>query len=428
MQVVSYPIRADWPKLLARPSSDMSDIDASVRRIISAVKAEGDTALRDLTKRYDGVEVCEIAVAENEIASATERVPLSLKLAIQMARTNIEKFHRSQQEERKIVDTSPGVRCWRKSVAIERVGFYIPAGSAPLFSTVLMLAVPAKIAGCSEIVMCSPPDAEGRIDDAVLFTADLCGVTRIFKVGGAQAIAAMAHGTKTIPRVFKIFGPGNRYVTYAKQLVSTDVAIDMPAGPSEVAVLADKTCDPRFVAADLLSQAEHGTDSQVLLVTPDQRVIDETLAEIESQLKELPRREIAEKALVHSTAILVRDKSQSLDLLNEYAPEHLILAVEDADEMAERVVNAGSVFIGNYSCESAGDYAAGTNHTLPTAGFARSHGGVSLDSFVKKITFQKVSPAGILDLGPAIEVMAAAEGLEAHKRAVSVRLEEINGV
>ena len=427
MKLIRYPKRSEWSALLARPAADLSELEELVHEIVDTIKNGGDAALRKLTKAHDGVEIGSLAVTEDELNDAAERVPDELKAAIRTAKLNIDKFHRSQIDEPCVVETTPGVRCWRRSVAIEKVGFYVPAGSAPLFSTVLMLAVPAQIAGCSEIVLCSPPKHDGSIDDAILFTAKLCGVTRVFKVGGAQAIAAMAFGTESIPKVLKIFGPGNQYVTRAKQIVATEVAIDMPAGPSELAILADSSCIPKFVAADLLSQAEHGPDSQVLLVSSDERVISETRAEVERQLQTLPRCEVATKSLAHSRAVLVETTNEGLDLLNTYAPEHLILAVDNSDELAERVINAGSVFLGNYSCESAGDYASGTNHTLPTAGFARSQSGVSLDSFVKKITFQELTPLGVRNLGPEIEIMAKAEGLVAHMRAISVRLEAING-
>jgi histidinol dehydrogenase len=426
MKVFRFPEKADWPTVLARPPVDSRQLEGSVREIIETVKTGGDSALRDFTQRFDGVALEELKVSTGEMAAAAGRLPDDLKNAIATAAANVEKFHAAQLDEPAAIETMPGVACWRKSVAIERVGLYVPAGSAPLFSTVLMLGISARLAGCGEIVLCSPPNSDGRIDDAVLYTASVCGITSIYKVGGAQAIAAMAYGTESVPKVYKIFGPGNSYVTAAKQIVAADVAIDMPAGPSEVAVLADDSSNPRFVAADLLSQAEHGPDSQVILVTTSEVVIKATLAEIDRQLADLPRADTAKRSLANSKAILVHTLEEGIDLLNEYAAEHLILAVENADEVAETVINAGSVFIGNYSCESAGDYASGTNHTLPTGGFAKSFSGVSVDSFVKKITFQKLSPEGIRNLGPAIELMAAAEGLDAHKRAISVRLEEVN--
>jgi histidinol dehydrogenase len=428
MKTIRYPERDTWPEILKRPIFDTGAVEGSVRRILDEVRSFGDEALRRLTQIHDDVVIDDLLVSQVEIDDACGRVPDDLRSAIEAAKLNIEKFHRSQTEDPRIIETTPGVTCWRKSVAIEKVGLYVPAGTAPLFSTVLMLAVPAKLAGCREIVLCSPPDANGKVADAILFAAKQCGVSSVFKVGGAQAIAAMAYGTESIPRVYKIFGPGNHYVTLAKQLVSTEVAIDMPSGPSEVAVLADESCDPAFVAADLLSQAEHGPDSQVLLVTTSDKVIAETLAALEVQLRSLSRRSVAERSLAHSTAILVHSLDDGLELLNEYAPEHLILAVDGADEAAEKVINAGSVFIGIYACESAGDYASGTNHTLPTSGFAKSHSGVSLDSFGKKITFQKLTPAGVRGLGPVIERLAEAEGLDAHKNAISIRLEALDGI
>jgi histidinol dehydrogenase len=429
MKIIRHPQKKDWQDVLARPVFDTARETAAVRKILDDVRENGDEALRRYSKQFDNVEVEDLAVSEDEFSVAEQRVPEELKKAIQIAKANIEKFHAAQREENSVIETTTGVICWRKSVAIERVGLYVPAGTAPLFSTVLMLGVPAKLAGCDEIVLCSPPDTNGKIAVAILYTARVCGIDKVFKIGGAQAIGALAYGTETIPKVFKIFGPGNRYVTCAKQIVSqTDSAIDMPAGPSEVAVLADETCVPRFVAADLLSQAEHGIDSQVLLVTTSEKVIEETLAEIEKQLAELPRKEIAERSLAGSKVILVSDIFEGIAVVNEYAAEHLILAVADAGNVAEKIVNAGSVFIGNYSCESVGDYASGTNHTLPTGGFARSFSGLSLDSFVKKITFQKLTEDGIRNLGPAIETMAHAEGLDAHKNAVSLRLNELYGL
>jgi histidinol dehydrogenase len=405
----------------------VQDLTATVTEILDDVKLNGDNALRRCTKQFDNVEIENFRVSEAEFAEAERSISDELKQAIQTAKANIEKFHCSQIEEIKRVETTEGVVCWRKSVAIEKVGLYIPAGTAPLFSTVLMLAIPAKIAGCGEIIMCSPTDKNGRINDATLFAARLCGVSKVFKLGGVQAIGAMAFGTETVPKIYKIFGPGNQYVTCAKQLVSQfGTAIDMPAGPSEVAVFADETCVPKFVAADLLSQAEHGIDSQVLLVSTVERIINETLIEVDKQLAVLPRRDIATKALENSKAILVENVSEAIELLNEYAAEHLVLATENADEIADKIINAGSVFIGNYSCESAGDYASGTNHTLPTNGYAKAFSGVSLDSFVKKITFQKLSTKGIVNLGKTIEIMAEAESLQAHKNAVSLRLEYIN--
>jgi len=427
MKIVRYPHKKEWQDVLARPVFDTARETEAVRKILDDVRESGDEALRGYSKLFDKVEIDQLAVSGAEFVGAEQRVPQELKNAIQTAKANIEKFHAAQREESRVIETTPGVYCWRKSVAIEKVGLYVPAGTAPLFSTVLMLAVPAKLAGCREIVVCSPPDKNGKLADAILYSAQVCGIDKMFKIGGAQAIGALAYGTETVPKVYKIFGPGNRFVTCAKQIVSqADTATDMPAGPSEVAVLADETCIPKFVAADLLSQAEHGVDSQVLLVTTSEKVIEKTLAEIETQLAKLPRKEITEKSLVSSKAILVNDIDEGIDIINEYAAEHLILAVANAENVAEKIVNAGSVFIGNYSCESAGDYASGTNHTLPTGGFARSFSGISLDSFVKKITFQKLTEDGVHNLGKAIEIMAQAEGLDAHKNAISVRLNEIN--
>lgn len=426
MKIIKYPKKETWREILARPAFDTKYLRQTVAEILDAVKRDGDAALRRFAREFDAVEIDELLVSEEEFADAERQISGKLKAAIGAAKANIEKFHAAQGEKPQTIETSEGVFCWRKSVGIEKVGLYIPAGTAPLFSTVLMLAIPARLAGCREIVLCSPADKTGKINAATLYAARLCGATKVFKTGGAQAIAAMAFGTESVPRCYKIFGPGNQFVTEAKMQVSVlGTAIDMPAGPSEVAVFADETSVPAFVAADLLSQAEHGADSQVLLVTTDERVIEETLFELENQLEILPRKEFAAAAIENSKALLVESAETAIEILNEYAAEHLILAVEDADEIAERIVNAGSVFIGNYSCESAGDYASGTNHTLPTNGFAKSFSGVSLDSFVKKITFQKLTADGIRNLGGAIECLAEAENLQAHKRAISVRLEEL---
>jgi histidinol dehydrogenase len=426
MKTIRYPEKADWKEILARPVFETKSLEKHVQNILDSVKNGGDEAVRDFTKTLDKVEIENFLVSSEEFIEAEKNVSVELKNAIQTAKSNIEKFHRAQSETSEIVETTTGVFCWRKSVPIEKVGLYVPAGTAPLFSTVLMLAVPAKIAGCREIILCSPPDQNGKINDAILYTAKLCGTTKVFKIGGAQAIGALAFGTETVPRCYKIFGPGNQFVTEAKQLVSkTGTAIDMPAGPSEVAVLADETCVPAFVAADLLSQAEHGVDSQVLLVSTSEKVISETNFELDKQLAKLSRREIAAKSLGNSKAILVKNLEEAVEILNEYAAEHLIIATENAEEAAERIINAGSIFIGNYSCESAGDYASGTNHTLPTNGFAKAFSGVSLDSFVKKITFQKLTADGVSNLGKTIELMAEAEGLDAHKNAISIRLEKL---
>jgi len=426
MKTIFYPEKETWNALLTRPSIDAKFLERGVANILEDVRKNGDEALKHCARFFDKVDLDEFLVTEAEFAEAEAQVSPELKDAIELAKANIEKFHAAQTEKPQVIETTTGVFCWRKSLPIERVGLYVPAGTAPLFSTVLMLAIPARIAGCREIVVCSPPAANGKINNVTLYTAKLCGATMVFKIGGAQAIGALGFGTKTVPKVDKIFGPGNQYVTEAKQQITKfGVGIDMPAGPSEVAVLADETSVPAFVAADLLSQAEHGTDSQVLLVTTSGKVIENTLIELEKQLEVLPRKAIAVKAIENSKAILVENTETAIELLNEYAAEHLILAVENADEVAEKITNAGSVFIGNYSCESAGDYASGTNHTLPTGGSARIYSGVSLDSFVRKITFQKLTADGLKNLGNAVELMAEAEELQAHKNAISVRLEAI---
>jgi len=419
MGIIKYPKQEEWKNILARPVIDSSVIEEKVSVILKEVKQNGDSALKNYSLSFGDYWG---DVTEKNIYASEKKISNELKSAILLAKKNIERFHFSQKEKIKVVETVKGVKCWRKSVAIEKVGLYIPGGSAPLFSTILMLGIPARIAGCKEIILCTP-SRNGEINPAVLYAAKIVGIKKIFKVGGGQAIAAMAYGTETIPKVSKIFGPGNQYVTCAKQLVQKDgVAIDMPAGPSEVAVLADKSCVPAFVASDLLSQAEHGADSQVILVSDDEKVIKEVQNEILVQLEELPRKEIAAKALQNSKAILVKNKNEAMQLLNEYAPEHLILSCRGADKLAAQVVNAGSVFLGNYSPESAGDYASGTNHTLPTNGYANAYSGVSLDSFMKKITFQKLSKEGLRKIGPAVERMAEAEGLLAHKNAVSQRI------
>ena len=426
MKTIRYPKKEDWQEIIKRPAIDTKFLEKTVSNILEDVKAHGDAALRHCARHFDKVELDDFLVSEEEFAEAEKQISSELKNAINTAKANIEKFHAAQIEQPEIIETTTGVFCWQKSVAIEKVGLYIPAGTAPLFSTVLMLAIPAKLAGCREIVLCSPPDTNGKINAATLYAAKLCGATKVFKIGGAQAVGALGFGTETVPKVYKIFGPGNQFVTEAKQQIfKSGTAIDMPAGPSEVAVLADETCVPAFVAADLLAQAEHGVDSQVLLVTTSEKVIEETLIELKNQLEVLPRKNIAEKALGNSTAVLAENMEQAVELLNEYAAEHLIIATEDADETAEKIINAGSIFIGNYSCESAGDYASGTNHTLPTNGYAKAFSGVSLDSFVKKITFQKLTADGIVNLGRTIECLAEAEGLDAHKNAVSIRLKEI---
>lgn len=423
MQVIRHPDKKEYSKLVQRPYVDNTAIVNAVQVILNAVKQHGDEALWSFTKKFDGVELKNFSVTEAEILTASESIPENLKKAITQAIKNIEHFHKVQLKDAEVIQTMEGVECWRKTVGIEKVGLYVPGGTAPLFSTVLMLAIPAQLAGCKEIILCTPCNKEGVVHPAVLYSAQLVGVTRIFKVGGAQAIAAMAYGTESIPAVHKIFGPGNQYVTAAKQLVQmTGVSIDMPAGPSEVCVWADETADASFVAADLLSQAEHGTDSQVLLVSKDETVVKNIQQEIEKQLALLPRKEIAEKALAHSKAIIVTSNEEALNLINEYAAEHLIISCKNADQLAAEVVNAGSVFIGNYSPESAGDYASGTNHTLPTNGFAKAYSGVSVDSFVKKITYQKLTKKGLENISRTVIDMAEAEGLQAHANAVKVRL------
>ena len=425
MQVIKYPTRATWSDIIQRPTQSLETIEQMVIPILQEVKSRGDEALKHYSKLFDGVEMDSLEVTKEEINKAVNSVSEELKEAINIAYNNIQVFHRQQQGAADITETMPGVQCWRKSVGIEKIGLYIPGGSAPLFSTVLMLAVPAQIAGCSEIILCSPPDKTGSIHPAILYTADLCGIKRIFKTGGAQAIAAMAYGTQTIPQVYKIFGPGNQYVTAAKQLVNKDgIAIDMPAGPSEVLVIGDDESRPDFIAADLLAQAEHGADSQVIFVTTEEAYLNLVHFAIDQQLKNLPRKEVTAKALENSKMILVNDIEEAIAFSNAYAPEHLILQTRNAEELAEKVINAGSVFIGHYTPESVGDYASGTNHTLPTNGFARAYSGVSLDSFVKKITFQKISKEGLHNIGKAVEVMAANEELDAHKNAVSIRLKD----
>lgn len=429
MKQIKYPNKANWPALLKRPEFERSQFTKVVSEILAEVKENGDDALYNFAEKFDDVKLNSLIVTQQEVEVANSQVSAELSNAIKLAKANIEKFHEAQNITEPVIQTTKGVSCWRRSVGIEKVGLYIPGGSAPLFSTILMLAIPAKIAGCSEIVLCTPPNSEGSIDPAILYTAKLVGVSKIYKVGGAQAIAAMAFGTESIPQVYKIFGPGNQYVTKAKELIQQEgVAIDMPAGPSEVLIIADNTCNASFVAADLLSQAEHGADSQVILLSDDQNVIAEVNIQLEIQLAQLPRVEIATKALKNSRSILLKNMAECVAFSNEYAPEHLIIASEVADTFIENIVNAGSVFLGNYSCESAGDYASGTNHTLPTNGYARNYSGVSLDSFVKKITFQKLEREGIINIGPAIEIMAEAEQLFAHKNAVTLRLKEIRNV
>jgi histidinol dehydrogenase len=427
MKIYIDPGKEIWLQILQRPVFDYRQLEAKVSSILDDVKLNGDAAIKKYTTQFDGAVLNEFVVTEKEIAEAALQVDEDLKAAIEVAKNNITAFHQAQKETVNKIETTAGVVCWRKSVAIEKVGLYIPGGTAPLFSTLLMLGIPAVLAGCKEIIICTPPDKMGKINPVILYVAQLIGIKNIYKIGGVQAIAAMAYGTQTVPLVNKIFGPGNQYVTSAKQLINaTGVAIDMPAGPSELAVYADETCNPSFVAADLLSQAEHGADSQVLLVASSLSMVEMVQDEIEKQLSVLPRSAIAAQALQNSLAVVMENVAAAFDLLNEYAPEHLIIASQNAEELAENIVNAGSVFLGNYSPESAGDYASGTNHTLPTNGHAKAYSGVSLDSFVKKITFQQINKAGITNIGSAVEVMAAAEGLDAHKNAVSIRLHEIN--
>lgn len=423
MEIIKNPERNIWKDILKRPAFNYKELEKTVSSILEDIQLNGDTAVRNYCLQFDKVDLSSFRVNEVEILNAKNLLSPELRAAIDQARSNIETFHAAQKENTTKIETAKGVTCWRKPIGIEKVGLYIPGGSAPLFSTVLMLGIPAKMAGCKEIVLCTPSNKNGEVNPAILYTAQLVGITSIFKIGGVQAIGAMAFGTESIPQVYKIFGPGNQYVTCAKQLINKQgIAIDMPAGPSEVAVLADSSCEPSFVAADLLSQAEHGADSQVILVSNNLSTIEKVNVELTSQLKQLSRNSIAEKALLNSKAILVTDLKEGMELLNEYAPEHLIIACENNEALAEKVINAGSVFLGNYSCESAGDYASGTNHTLPTNGYAKAYSGVSLDSFVKKITFQKLSKEGIQTIGKTIELMAEAEGLDAHKNAVSIRL------
>jgi len=426
MKVIKNPSKSNWFELTKRPEIERNQLNQIVSDIISNVKENGDQAIYEYTEKFDKAQLSSLLVSNQEIESAKSIVSGELKDAIAVAKRNIEVFHKSQESQESIVETTTGVKCWRKSVGIEKVGLYIPGGSAPLFSTILMLAIPAELAGCSEIILCTPPDSNGEINPAILYTASLVGVTKIYKVGGAQAIAAMAYGTETIPQVYKLFGPGNQFVTKAKELVQQNgVAIDMPAGPSEVLVIADETCNPSFVASDLLSQAEHGADSQVILLSNNEGVIAQVNKELEKQVIELTRSEIAQQAISNSRSILLDDIRDCIEFSNQYAPEHLIIASDNSEEYVDNIINAGSVFLGNHSCESAGDYASGTNHTLPTNGFARNYSGVSLDSFVKKITFQKINEIGIQTIGPSIEVMAEAEQLFAHKNAVTLRLKEI---
>ena len=427
MRNIIYPKKETWSEILKRPTQTVKEIETTVNQVFEDVQKNGDTAIKKYTKKFDKVAVTSLKVTQEEISIAVEAVSRELKEAIQQAAANIEKFHRAQKTEKVYQETTPGVVCWQEKRPIEKVGLYIPGGTAPLLSTVLMLAIPAKIAGCQEIILCSPPNFEGKIANEILYTANLCGVTNIFKVGGIQAISGLTFGTETIPKVYKIFGPGNQFVTVAKQLATKyGVAIDMPAGPSELLVMADDSANASFVASDLLSQAEHGADSQVILVSTSEKLIEDVSKEVEKQLKELPRIEIATKAIQNSKSILVKDFKEALALINEYAPEHFIVCTNNNDFFIDGILNAGSVFIGNYTPESAGDYASGTNHTLPTNGYSKSYSGVNLDSFTKSITFQEISKKGIQNIGKSIELMALAEGLQAHKNAVSIRIKEIN--
>ena len=426
MNKIFNPKPETWSEILKRPTTTIDDIEVTVKEIFKEVQKKGDVAVSKYTSLFDGVKFENIEVAKEEIEQAIAVISEDLKTSIQLAKSNIEKFHSAQKTTKVVVETTEGVICWQEKRPVQKIGLYIPGGTAPLFSTVLMLAVPANIAGCKEIVLCSPPDKNGNINPAILYAANLCGVTKILKVGGIQAIAAMTFGTKSIPKVYKIFGPGNQFVTVAKQLATQyGVAIDMPAGPSELLIVADDSAVPSFIASDLLSQAEHGTDSQVILVSTSKILIDEVETAIQSQLEELPRKAIAEKAIANSKLIFVENDTIALELIDEYGPEHFIICTKDEDFYVNNIGNAGSVFIGNYTPESAGDYASGTNHTLPTNGYAKNYSGVNLDSFMKSMTFQKISEKGIQNIGKAIEIMAEAEGLQAHKNAVTLRLKAI---
>ncbi|TRZ82217.1 MAG: histidinol dehydrogenase [Sediminibacterium sp.] len=426
IQVFKEPKKKDWPSLLARPEYDATPLQARVREILLAVKQRGDAAVTEYTLAFDKVALNNFKLSAEKMEAAEKVLTPSLKTAIQLAKVNIEVFHSAQIQKEERIETMPGVWCWRKSVGIEKVGIYIPGGSAPLFSTVLMLGIPAKLAGCKEIILCTPPNAKGEIDPAIIYAASLVGVSSIFTIGGVQAIAALAYGTKSVPKVYKIFGPGNQYVTAAKQIIQQEgVAIDMPAGPSEVCVYADETSIASFVAADLLSQAEHGADSQVLFIASTIELVKEVQKEIEMQLTLLPRKDLATKALENSKAIILSNIEEAISMINEYAPEHLILSINNAAQVAEKIINAGSIFIGNFSPESVGDYASGTNHTLPTNGFAKAYSGVSMDSFVKKITFQQLTERGLENIAPTVIEMSTAEGLQAHSKAVELRVEWI---
>ena len=424
--VFIQPDKSTWGTLLMRPALEYAELTTKVQEIMEAVRAQGEEAVINYTEQFDQVKLTSVRVTADQIKAAADELTPALKTAMQIAKTNIEVFHQTQWQKTKKVETMPGVWCWRKSVGIDKVGIYIPGGTAPLFSTVLMLGVPAQLAGCKEVILCTPPNTKGNINPAILYAASLVGIEKIFCIGGVQAIAAMTYGTSSVPKVYKIFGPGNQYVTAAKQFAQQQgIAIDMPAGPSEVCVYADDTCEPSFVAADLLSQAEHGVDSQVLLVASNEELVKKIQKEIDQQLSHLPRKKMAEEALKNSKAIVINTPEIALELINEYAPEHLILAIDKAAWWAEKITNAGSVFIGNYSPESVGDYASGTNHTLPTNGYAKAYSGVSVDSFVKKITFQQLTANGLQLLGPTVIEMAEAENLQAHSNAVAVRLQSL---
>ena len=427
MNKILNPSKSDWPEILKRPTQTVADIEQTVNQIFDEIKVKGNAAVAKYTELFDGIKLSDLKVSEGEVSDAEKQISEELKSAIKLAKANIEKFHAAQRTDRVSVETSNGVKCWQEKRPIQKVGLYIPGGTAPLFSSILMLAIPARLAGCEEIVLCTPPDKEGNVNPAILYAANLCGVTQIFKVGGIQAIGAMTFGTEDVPQVYKIFGPGNQFVTVAKQLATKyQVAIDMPAGPSELLVYADDSANAVYVASDLLSQAEHGVDSQVIMVTTSEKLLNKVSEEVKVQLEVLPRKAIADKAIENSRLILVESEKEALELINEYGPEHFIICSEKEDFFVNGVINAGSVFIGNYTPESAGDYASGTNHTLPTNGYAKQYSGVNLDSFMKTITFQKISQEGIKAIGPSIELLAEAEGLQAHKNAVTLRLKDLN--
>lgn len=426
MKTIKFPKRKEWSEILKRPTQSLKDIEETVNQIFEDIKRNGDEAVQKYTSLFDGVTINDLLVTDVEFKKAATEVSNGLKAAIELAKANIEKFHKAQKTEKIFIETTAGVSCWQEKKPIEKVGLYIPGGTAPLFSTVLMLAIPAKIAGCKEIILCTPPNSDGKIANEILYAAELCGINKVYKVGGIQAIAALSFGTDAISKVYKIFGPGNQYVTAAKQIaIKYGIAIDMPAGPSELMIVADNSANASYVASDLLSQAEHGVDSQVILVSTSKKIINAVNVEVKNQLTDLPRSEIASQAIKNSKSILLNNNEEVLDIVNEYAPEHLIVCLDDNDDLIKSITNAGSVFIGNYTPESAGDYASGTNHTLPTNGYAKAYSGVNLDSFTKAITFQKISKEGIKNIGPSIELMAEAEGLQAHKNAVTLRLKDL---